>query len=117
MWERYNDAFADLEVRGSLRRPIVPAHCTHNAHMYYLLVPSLEIRQRVLATLKAAGVGAIFHYVPLHSAPAGQKYGRTHGTLGVTDAIGDRLVRLPMWPGLEPFLDEVIDSVQRAIEH
>jgi dTDP-4-amino-4,6-dideoxygalactose transaminase len=115
IWQRYHDAFADLEREGVVRRPIVPAHCQHNAHLYYLLLPSLEVRQEVLGALRQAGIGAVFHYVPLHSAPAGRRWGRAHGDLAVTDDASERLVRLPLWVGLADRVDEVIEQVRRAI--
>jgi len=101
LWDRYHAAFADLERLGRLRRPIIPADCQHNAHMYYLLVDNLEERTALLAHLKARGVLAVFHYVPLHSSPAGQHYARAHGTLPVTCDLSDRLLRLPLWVGLD----------------
>ena len=116
IWERYHGAFAPLEAKGLARRPIIPAHCTHNAHMYYLLLPTAEIRRRVLADLKKAGIGAVFHYVPLHSAPAGRRYGRTEGDLKVTGDVSERLIRLPMWLGLEQELDRVIEHVCSTVE-
>jgi len=115
MWKRYHDAFADLEAEGLVRRPIVPPHCTHNAHMYYLILPSLEIRRRVLEQFSTAGIGAIFHYVPLHSAPAGRRYGRAFGSLPFTEAAGERLLRLPLWFGLEDRLDSIVESARDSI--
>ncbi|MEJ7813229.1 MAG: dTDP-4-amino-4,6-dideoxygalactose transaminase [Gemmatimonadaceae bacterium] len=115
IWERYHEAFADLEVEGLVRRPIIPAHCAHNGHLYYLLLPNLEARQRVLAELKALGIGAIFHYVPLDSSPAGRRYGRAAGPLPVTHDIADRLVRLPLWVGVEDRVDAVIDAARSSI--
>ncbi len=114
-WEYYHAAFADLETEGLVRRPIVPAHCGHNAHMYYLLLPNLDARQGVIADLKAEGIGAVFHYVPLHSAPAGRRFGRTFGELPVTDAANERLVRLPLWAGVGEHLERVVDTVRRAV--
>jgi dTDP-4-amino-4,6-dideoxygalactose transaminase len=115
VWERYHAAFADLEAEGLVRRPVVPAHCGHNAHMYYLLLPDLERRQGLIADLKAEGIGAVFHYVPLHSAPAGRRFGRTHGdALPVTDGAGERLVRLPLWAGVGEHVDRVVDAVRRS---
>lgn len=99
-WDHYHAALAPLEAQGFLRRPIVPADCQHNAHMYYvLLAPEID-RQAVLAELKRNEIFSVFHYVPLHSSPAGKRYGRTHGSLEITDSLSDRLVRLPMWLGL-----------------
>jgi dTDP-4-amino-4,6-dideoxygalactose transaminase len=101
LWERYHAAFAGLEAAGRLRRPIIPAECSHNAHMYYLLTEDLATRTALLAHLKQAGVLAVFHYVPLHSAPAGRKYGRSVGDLAMTTELSERLLRLPLWVGLE----------------
>ena len=117
MWERYHAAFAELETGGLVRRPIVPSDCEHNAHMYYLLLPDLEVRQQVLAELRRIGIGAVFHYVPLHSSPAGRRYGRVHEALPVTDEVSERLIRLPLWIGLEEQLDEVIELVRTTIRH
>jgi dTDP-4-amino-4,6-dideoxygalactose transaminase len=91
---------APLEREGLLRRPIVPADCQHNGHLYYILLRSMEERQNVLEGLKKDGVGAVFHYVPLHSSPAGKRFGRAHGDLSLTTSLSGRLVRLPMWIGL-----------------
>ena len=113
LWNRYHAAFEPLERMGLVRRPVVPGHCTHNAHMYYLLFESLDARTRAIATLKADGIAAVFHYIPLHSAPAGQHYGRSHGALSVTDRTSDTLLRLPLWlPDLD--IERVIASVSRA---
>lgn len=100
IWNYYHQAFEGLEQQGKIRRPVVPAHCEHNAHMYYLIVDDLKTRTSLLAWLKQQGVQATFHYVPLHSAPAGLKYGRTAGTLAVTDNVSDRLTRLPLGAGM-----------------
>jgi dTDP-4-amino-4,6-dideoxygalactose transaminase len=116
LWNRYYEAFADLETRGVVRRPSIPAHCGHNAHLFYLLMRDAAVRQRVLDATRAAGVGAIFHYVPLHSSPAGLKYGRAVGSLDVTDSVSARLVRLPLWNGLAPQIDRVIEIVRNAVE-
>jgi dTDP-4-amino-4,6-dideoxygalactose transaminase len=116
LWNRYHSAFADLEEIGMLRRPLVPSDCRHNAHMYYVLLPSLHVRQQVIGALKAHGVESVFHYVPLHSAPAGVLLGRSHGELTATDLAGDRLLRLPLWLGLEPQQDAVIDAVRHAVQ-
>jgi len=101
IWDRYHALLAPLEQQGLLRRPIVPSECGHNAHMYYVLIAPGTERQPILDGLKAAGIRAVFHYVPLHSSPAGQRYGRTHGELTMTDRQSDRLIRLPLWVGLD----------------
>lgn len=100
LWRRYHEMLEPLEGRGLIRRPIVPAECGHNAHMYYvLLAPDID-RQPVLAEFRRHDIWPVFHYVPLHSSPAGVRLGRTHGELRVTDSIAARLMRLPMWIGM-----------------
>jgi dTDP-4-amino-4,6-dideoxygalactose transaminase len=111
MWDLYHAAFADAEQAERVRRPVVPAHCTHNAHMYYLLMPSLAQRSAAIDRLKALGVQSVFHYVPLHSAPAGLRYGRTSGSLRTTDDVADRLLRLPLWVDMETQQAGVIEAV------
>jgi dTDP-4-amino-4,6-dideoxygalactose transaminase len=112
IWSRYHEAFADLEREGAVRRPVVPEHCEHNAHMYYLLLRDLETRTAFIEHLLTRGVHAVFHYVPLHSSLAGGRYGRGHGPLEVTTDVSDRLVRLPLWADMtESQVDRVIDAV------
>jgi dTDP-4-amino-4,6-dideoxygalactose transaminase len=101
LWQQYHDDLAALEERGWLRRPVVPAHCTHNAHMYPVLLPSLQARQAVIRHMRAAGVNPVFHYVPLHSSPAGRRFGRAATPMPHTDAAADRLLRLPLWIGID----------------
>lgn len=99
-WGRYHELLEPLEVKGVLRRPIVPEGCQHNAHMYYVLLASEINRQKVLAEFKRNEIFSVFHYVPLHSSPAGIRYGRAHGELEVTVRQSERLIRLPLWVGL-----------------
>lgn len=115
IWQSYHDALADLEVSGKLRRPIIPADCQHNAHMYYILLESLEKRAEVIAKLKAENINAVFHYVPLHSSPAGKKYARTYGELPYTNDLSDRLLRLPLWIGMEEAQKEIIAVLQSVL--
>ncbi len=110
VWNMYNDAFADLEKQGKIRRPIIPAECTNNAHMFYMLFNDLETRTKFIAHLKENGVYAPFHYIPLHSAPAGEKYCRTATSMNVTNRVSDTLVRLPMYYDItDADLQKVID--------
>ena len=111
IWQDYYDAFAVLEQRGAVRRPVVPPHCRHNAHMFYLLLPDLKTRTALIERLKEKGILAVFHYVPLGDSPAGRKFGRQVGSMDVTRSISDRLVRLPLWLGLEEQLPQVIEEV------
>jgi dTDP-4-amino-4,6-dideoxygalactose transaminase len=111
IWDNYHAALAELELQGALRRPIVPESCQHNAHMYYvLLAPGVE-RQVILDELKKHAIYAVFHYVPLHSSPAGVRYGRVHGSMDVTDGYSERLLRLPLWLGLSGDQQERVVSV------
>ena len=114
IWARYHAQLEELETAGVLRRPVVPDDCDHNAHMYYVLLsPELD-RSEVLERLKSNGIYSVFHYVPLHSSPAGQKYGRAHGDLAVTDRQSARLVRLPLWHGLaQDMQDRVVDVLHQ----
>lgn len=96
LWRRYHDAFEDSEKRSFCRRPRCPSHCVHNGHIFYLLAPSAEVRERWLADFRIVGVNALFHYVPLHSSPAGRRFGRVAGPLEITDSVASRLVRLPL---------------------
>lgn len=100
IWLYYHEVLAHLEVVGKLRRPIISDDCQHNAHMYYILTQSLEKRSVLIENLKEQGVNAVFHYVPLHSSPAGKKYGRVSGGLNNTEGLSDRLLRLPLWIGM-----------------
>lgn len=100
LWQRYHDGLAPLEQRGLLRRPIVPDDCAHNGHIYYVLLAAGIDRHMVLSRLKDNGVASVFHYVPLHPSPAGQRFGRAHGELALTTELSERLIRLPMWVGL-----------------
>lgn len=114
-WDFYHESLAALEQQGVLRRPIMPAHCEHNAHMYYVLLSERIDRQRVLDTFREREISAVFHYVPLHSSPAGQRLGRSSGTLDVTVRQAERLVRLPLWIGLsEAQQQRVMDVLSDA---
>ncbi len=115
LWQQYHQTLAPFEHAGLVRRPMVPNQCQHNAHMYFLLLPNLEKRTHFIAALSAKGIGSVFHYVPLHSAPAGKRYGRVHGAMSNTDALSDRLVRLPMWVGLDENINQVIDVIGHTL--
>ncbi len=111
IWRRYHAALAPLEAADLLRRPVLPADTTHNAHMYYVLLPNVDKRTDFIAKMKSAGISTVFHYVPLHSSPHGKRTGRSHGSMTHTDNLSERLVRLPLWLGLEEMQDEVIRAV------
>ncbi len=117
LWNAYHAALAPLEAEGKLRRPYIPADCEHNAHMYYILLDSLEQRSAVISAMKAQHVHPVFHYVPLHNAPAGLKFSRTHGALTHTERLSERLLRLPLWVGLaeQDQLQRVVDVLTQAL--
>jgi dTDP-4-amino-4,6-dideoxygalactose transaminase len=100
LWNQYHSAFESWEAAGVLRRPIVPAECKHNAHMYRVLLASLEERTLLINALAAQHISSVFHYVPLHSSPAGRLYGRVSGDMQNTEALANRLLRLPLWVGM-----------------
>ena len=99
IWNKYHEIFQDLENTEKVRRPIIPEECEHNGHIYYLLLNKRYNRDSVLQKMKEQGVNAVFHYQPLHSSPAGKKYGKYSSPLPVTDDISERIIRLPFWIG------------------
>ncbi|MBQ7833518.1 MAG: dTDP-4-amino-4,6-dideoxygalactose transaminase [Lachnospiraceae bacterium] len=112
-WNRYNEAFKELAEAGKVELPFIPEDCTHNAHMFYLKCKDLEERTALISFLKENDILAVFHYVPLHTAPAGLKYGRFHGEDKYTTKESERLVRLPLYYGLEPEkTDYIIEKVK-----
>lgn len=113
IYQFYQHHLQPLEAEGLVRLPRIPADCQSNYHMFYLLLPSLEARSQLLAHLKQKGILAVFHYVPLHTAPVGQQFGYRQGDLPVTEDLSDRLVRLPFYYDLtEQDQMEVVDEVQ-----
>lgn len=115
IWHEYHQGFATMEADGKLSRPFIPAHCRHNAHMYYILLKDLRQRTYFISALQDNGIHAVFHYVPLHSSPAGKKFGRAHGELKITENISERLVRLPLWIGLDDFVRDLVKKMTTII--
>jgi dTDP-4-amino-4,6-dideoxygalactose transaminase len=115
LWRRYHEGFADAERAGRARRPVVPDAASPNAHTYFLILPDAAARTHFIQALRREDVHAVFHYVPLHSSPAGKRYGRSSGGMEATDAMSARLVRLPLWIGLAPQQDHVIDRCYNAL--
>lgn len=109
-WNLYNQLLKALEEEGYIRLPEIPEECTHNAHMFYIKTKDLEERQNLISFLKAKGVGAVFHYIPLHSAPAGKKYGEFFGKDIYTTSESERLLRLPLYYKLSN------DSIEKIVE-
>lgn len=100
-WNTYYELLTPLKEKGCIDLPVVPEDCVHNAHMFYIKTKDLEERSKLIAFLKENGIGAVFHYIPLHSSPAGQQFGRFHGEDKYTTKESERLLRLPMYYGLE----------------
>ena len=111
IWKKYFVWSTSLESAG-LERPFIPDQCLHNAHMFYLLLPDIDRRTRLIEHLRTCGISAVFHYIPLHSAPAGRRFGRAAASLPLTERTSDRLVRLPLWIGIEPLMDRIIRSAE-----
>lgn len=110
-WNTYWKAFLSLEERGIIELPTIPEGCVHNAHMFYIKCKDLETRQAYIKYMKDNDILCVFHYVPLHSAPAGIKFGRFHGEDRYTTSESDRLVRLPMYYNIvQTDLEKVIDK-------
>lgn len=100
-WQKYYDAFAPLAASGRARLPVIADGCVHNGHMFYIKASNLDERTALLLHLKECGVHAVFHYVPLHSAQAGSRFSRMHGKDGNTTVESERLIRLPIWYGID----------------
>ncbi len=114
IWNFYHEELKELEDKGVLERPYIPEYATHNAHMYYIKVKDLRVRTKLLAYLKEHGILSVFHYVPLHSATAGKKFGRFHGEDVYTTKESERLCRLPMYYSLS--LEEAAEVVKALKE-
>lgn len=115
IFDAYQRAFEPLARQGRVILPTAPAGCTGNGHMFYFILESLALRSKFIAAMKARGIITPFHYVPLHSAPAGQEFGRTDGPLAVTDRISETLVRLPMYFDLGTDIDTVIETAHEVL--
>ena len=112
-WTRYNEGLQDLAQEGVIELPYIPKECAHNAHMFYIKTKDMEERKALISYLKERDIAAVFHYVPLHSAPAGLRFGRFHGEDRYTTKESERLLRLPMYYNLsESDQQKVIDAVR-----
>lgn len=111
IWDRYYSDFSDLCESEKIELPVIPEHCTHNAHMFYIKVKDLEERTRFISYLRDRGICSVFHYVPLHSSPAGKKFGHFSGEDVYTTKESDRLVRLPLYYGMAELDQEKVVEV------
>jgi dTDP-4-amino-4,6-dideoxygalactose transaminase len=115
-WATYHDAFEAAARIGIVARPIVPDECRHNGHLYYLILPGATARADFITRLRARNIGTPLHYVPLHSSPAGARFGRVNGSMRATVRAGTRLVRLPLWRAMpKEAVESVIAEVRAAI--
>lgn len=110
VWNTYHAGFENLEKKGKLIRPTIPDYTTHNAHMYYILLPDADTRNNMITKLREKEIQSVFHYIPLHTAPMGEKFGYKAGDLPITEEYAARLLRLPMWADLS------YDSVEYIIK-
>jgi dTDP-4-amino-4,6-dideoxygalactose transaminase len=116
IWDCYHQELAGWAAQNGVRLPFVPAHCNQPYHMYYLILPSLEIRQGLITYLKARGIQSVFHYQPLHLSDMGRRFGGHPGDCPVTEDIGDRLLRLPFHAHLgESDQQKVIQSIRSFV--
>jgi dTDP-4-amino-4,6-dideoxygalactose transaminase len=109
-WKLYDDALRGFGNRG-LVTPSVPIDCQHNGHLYYILLPNIQIRTDLIRRMSTDGIVTPFHYIPLHSSPAGRRYGRTFGDMAITNDVSARLVRLPLYPSMGSDALRVIECV------
>ena len=109
LWERYYQRLKDLPID----LPCVPDGCSHNGHIFYIKVDNLKERQRAITYLNEHGIGAVFHYVPLHSSEGGRRYGRFFGEDCYTTKESERLIRMPMWYGIK---EEEFEKIVRTLE-
>ena len=111
-WNMYNELLKPLQEKGRIELPYIPKECTHNAHMFYIKTKDLEERTRLISYLKENDISAVFHYIPLHISPAGAKFGRFHGEDKYTTKESERLLRLPLYYGInDTDIEKVADAV------
>lgn len=116
IWNRYHEMFEKLEQTEKVRRPIIPKDCEHNGHGYYILLNKNFNRDKVLKEMNNKRVNVVFHYLPLHSSPAGQKYGKCPAPLPITDDVSERIIRLPMWVGFDQH-ERVLDVLSSLLDY
>jgi dTDP-4-amino-4,6-dideoxygalactose transaminase len=110
IWKRYHEAFKGLEESGRVKRPMISEFCGHNAHMYYLILKNSDDRDKFINAMKERGISAVFHYVPLHTSPYGLRISKSFGKMINTEDLSERLVRLPLWIGIDKDQEYVIET-------
>lgn len=118
LWQRYYDAFKVWESVGVLKCPVIPEECVHNGHMFYMLLRDLETRTQLINHFKKNNILSVFHYIPLHNSPAGEKYARYTGDMSVTNSISDRVLRLPLYFDLDfDEQDRIIETAESFLKN
>jgi len=113
VWDYYHEALHEIENKGRIRRPFIPEGVEGNGHIYYLLMKDLKDRNNFIKNMKKHGVDCVFHYIPLHNSPSGLKYGKYSGTLEITEEIANKIVRLPLWLGVDS--RKVYDCINKTL--
>lgn len=113
LFSRYSTGLKSVTEKKELRTPVIPEYCSSNAHMFYIITRDESERTKLLDFLNKNGIGAIFHYIPLHSSPAGMKYARTQSGMSITDEVSSRIVRLPLFYDMtSEMVDKIVDLVE-----
>ena len=115
VWNSYHNALHNLELEGRIKRPFIPQDCSHNGHIYYILVENLATRSLLMERLREEGVQTAFHYVPLHSSPFGLKHSRCGSSMNVTESISDRIIRLPIWFGMTDEVNIIVKKIEKIL--
>jgi dTDP-4-amino-4,6-dideoxygalactose transaminase len=115
IWQKYYLAFEAIEAKGRVVRQVVPDDVVHNGHLFYLLMDHRDDRDKFIERMRSRGVEIRFHYVPLHNSPGGLRHAGRPGQLPITESVASRLVRLPIWPGMEPLQDQIIEAALETL--
>tara|TARA_B100001121_G_C18697265_1_gene625568 strand:+ start:535 stop:1665 length:1131 start_codon:yes stop_codon:yes gene_type:complete len=115
IWNKYDKFFKSVQSKFNLELPNIPKYNKHNAHMYYVLFESKQKRDKFMKLTYDLGVNCVFHYIPLHSAPAGKKFGKTVGKMNITNDISSRLLRMPLWVGIEKYQEKIFTTFERVL--
>ena len=117
-WNNYNLMLKDLEHHEYIRRPTIPQYCSHNGHMYYIILKEGIDRQKIIQGLKQHGIHAVFHYLPLHLSPAGRKYCKINSDMKITENLSQRIIRLPLWYGITVGMQEkIVNTLAHLIKN
>ncbi len=116
IWEKYHQELSIYQKSKLINRPFIPQDCIHNAHLYYIILSSSKVRDEFINYMKNEGIKCLFHYIPLHDSPFGSKFGKTNLSCEISTDISSRLVRLPIWLGIEKYQDEIIHKIKNFFQ-